>query len=59
MHHFILDLEQLRISAAKTFKKRAEAIYDENLLAYVKLILRRPFARIIVSFFWKRLSEKE
>lgn len=30
------------------FSRRAEAIYDENLNAYVKIVLRRPFARIIV-----------
>lgn len=49
MHHFILELGQMRINAVKTFKKRAENVYDENLSAYVKLVLRRPFARIIVS----------
>lgn len=31
------------------FLRKAEAIYDENLGAYVKIILRRPFAKIIVS----------
>ena len=31
------------------FLKRAEAIYEENLNAYVKIVLRRPFSKIIVS----------
>ena len=57
MHHFILELGQMRINAVKSFKKRAETIYDENLSAYVKLIMRRPFARIIVSL--KKLFKKK
>ena len=43
------ELGQMNISSVTTFKKRAEVIYDENLSAYVKLVLRRPFAKIIVS----------
>jgi len=30
----------------KAFSKRAESLYDENLSAYVKIVLRRPFAKI-------------
>jgi exocyst complex component 1 len=30
------------------FSRQAEAIYDENLSAYIKLVIRRPFGRIIV-----------
>ena len=29
--------------------RRAEAIYDENLVAYMKTVFRRPFGKIIVS----------
>ena len=49
MHYFMTELGQMKLSSVTTFKKRAEVIYDENLSAYVKLVLRRPFAKIIVS----------
>jgi hypothetical protein len=29
--------------------RRAQGIYDENLTAYIKIVFRRPFAKIIVS----------
>jgi len=41
---------QSRVRAIAGFKKRAEAIYDENLNAYVKLVLRRAFSKIIDYF---------
>ena len=49
MHYFMTELGSMNISSVNTFKKRAEVIYDENLSAYVKLVLRRPFSKIIVS----------
>lgn len=49
MHHFIGDTRQLKINATGAFKRQAETTYNENLSAYVRLILRRPFAKIIVS----------
>ena len=49
MHHFIAEMSQLDIGSVAAFLQRAQAIYDENLTAYVKLVLRRPFAKIIVS----------
>ena len=50
MHHFIAEIKQSKISAVGSFRKQAEAIYNENLTAYVKLVMRRPFAKIIVRF---------
>jgi len=50
MHHFVAETSVLEVSAVAVFCRRAEAIYDENLSAYVKLVLRRPFARIIDYF---------
>ncbi|GBE77755.1 hypothetical protein SCP_0106370 [Sparassis crispa] len=50
MHHFVAEISQLQIGSVATFLKRAEAIYDENLAAYVKIVLRRPFAKIIDYF---------
>ncbi len=49
MHHFIAEIKQSKISAVSSFRKRAEGIYNENLSAYVKLVMRRSFAKIIVS----------
>jgi exocyst complex component 1 len=49
MHHFVAEMGQLQIGAAAVFLRRAESVYDENLGAYVKLVLRRPFAKIIVG----------
>jgi len=49
MHHFVAETSQLEIGSVAVFLKRAEAIYDENLSAYVKIVLRRPFMKIIVS----------
>ena len=46
------EMEQIEIGAVASFSKRARAIYQENLQAYVKMVLRRPFAKIIVSSIW-------
>lgn len=32
-----------------SFTKKARTLYDENLNAYVKIMFRRPFGKIIVS----------
>lgn len=48
MHHFVAETSQIEIGSVTTFLRRAEAIYDENLSAYVKIVLRRPFGKLIV-----------
>lgn len=50
MHHFVAEMGQLEIGSVASFLKRAESIYDENLNAYVRMILRRPLAKIIDYF---------
>ena len=45
---FVAEISQIEIGTVAAFLKRAEAIYEENLAAYVKIVLRRPFAKIIV-----------
>ncbi|KAG5647578.1 hypothetical protein DXG03_008931 [Asterophora parasitica] len=50
MHHFVAETSLLEVGSINVFCRRAEAIYDENLSAYIKIVLRRPFARIIDYF---------
>ncbi|KAI0715395.1 exocyst complex component Sec3-domain-containing protein [Earliella scabrosa] len=50
MHYFVAEVSQIEIGTVVMFLKRAEAIYEENLNAYVKIVLRRPFSKIIEYF---------
>ncbi|KAJ3532638.1 hypothetical protein NM688_g7392 [Phlebia brevispora] len=50
MHHFVAEMSQLDIGSVAAFLQKAQAIYDENLNAYVKIVLRRPFSKIIDYF---------
>jgi len=50
MHSFITDMAQHTMGSVTVYTKRAEALYDENLSAYVKLTTRRFFAKLVVSF---------
>ncbi|KAJ2986857.1 hypothetical protein NUW54_g9599 [Trametes sanguinea] len=50
MHYFVAEISQIEIGSVAAFLKRAESIYEENLNAYVKIVLRRPFAKIIEFF---------
>ncbi|KAH9944208.1 exocyst complex component Sec3-domain-containing protein [Epithele typhae] len=50
MHFFVAEVSQIEIGTVAAFLKRAEAIYEENLQAYVKIVLRRPFSKIIEYF---------
>lgn len=49
MHYFVAEIRQQEIGSVNVFSTRAEAGYEENLSAYVKIVLRRPFSKIIVS----------
>lgn len=49
MHYFIAEITQQEVGNVKSFLRQAQAIYDENLNAYIKLVLRRPLAKILVS----------
>ncbi|KDR85366.1 hypothetical protein GALMADRAFT_234191 [Galerina marginata CBS 339.88] len=50
MHYFVSEMSQLDVISMNTFTRRAEAIYDENLAAYIKIVFRRPFGKIIDFF---------
>ena len=49
MHSFIADMAQYGMASVAVYTRRAEALYDENLSAYVKLNTRRFFSKLIVS----------
>ena len=49
MHYFVTEIQSLDIGSVSSFLVRAEGTYDENLVAYVKLVLRRPFLKILVG----------
>ncbi|CCM03119.1 uncharacterized protein FIBRA_05240 [Fibroporia radiculosa] len=50
MHYFVAEISQLQIGSVASFLRRAQVIYEENLNAYVKIVLRRPFFKIIDYF---------
>ncbi|KAF9814500.1 hypothetical protein IEO21_05051 [Rhodonia placenta] len=50
MHYFVAEMSQLQLGSVAAFLKRAESIYEENLNAYVKIVLRRPFYKIVDYF---------
>ncbi|KAG1875576.1 exocyst complex component Sec3-domain-containing protein [Suillus subalutaceus] len=50
MHYFVAEMSQLDVGSVSGFLRQAEAIYNENLNAYVKIVLRRPFAKITDYF---------
>ena len=49
MHYFVAEISQMDVPSLTASSRRAEAIYDENLIAYMKIVFRRPFGKIIVS----------
>ncbi|KAF7301154.1 Sec3-PIP2-bind domain-containing protein [Mycena indigotica] len=50
MHHFVAEISQIEIGSVSGFLRRAEGIYDENMTAYIKIVLRRPFGKLIDYF---------
>jgi len=56
MHYFVAEIRQQEIGSVNTFSTQAEAVYEEHLNAYVKMVLRRPFSKIIVSHGFQQSS---
>ncbi|OCF36139.1 exocyst protein [Kwoniella heveanensis CBS 569] len=50
MHQFVEDISQLNSPALSIFLTRAKGLYEDNLSTYVKLLLRRSFARFMDFF---------
>ncbi|GAA6058447.1 hypothetical protein JCM3770_005082 [Rhodotorula araucariae] len=52
MHHLITVFStRQKVAALAPFVEQARAKYDQNLTAYIRLILRRPLARQLDFFF--------
>ncbi|BGP46275.1 hypothetical protein JCM10450v2_002117 [Rhodotorula kratochvilovae] len=52
MHHIIAVFStRQKVAALAPFVEQARAKYDQNLTAYIRLILRRPLARQLDFFF--------
>lgn len=49
MHHFETVSKNLRAPSLQPHIRRARDIYEENLRMYIRLVLRRPLARLLVS----------
>ncbi|GAA5845649.1 hypothetical protein JCM5353_001250 [Sporobolomyces roseus] len=51
MHHIIAVFSgKQKVAALAPFVQRAREKYDQNLAAYIRLILRRPLARVVDYF---------
>ncbi|WVQ80381.1 hypothetical protein IAT38_002486 [Cryptococcus sp. DSM 104549] len=50
MHQFIEDVEKMNTPVLGLFLQRAKGLYDDNLTPYIKMILRRSFARFMDFF---------
>ncbi|KAF8807747.1 exocyst complex component, sec3 subunit [Phlegmacium glaucopus] len=50
MHYFVAEISQLDVPSLTASSRRAEGIYDESLAAYIKIVFRRPFGKIIDFF---------
>jgi hypothetical protein len=49
MHFFVSEISQMDVPSLNSSTQQAQAIYDENVAAYIKIVFRRPFGKIIVS----------
>jgi len=49
MHYFISEMAKMNLGSTRGFAQNAQSIYDESLDAYMRIIFRRPLAKLIVS----------
>ena len=49
MNHFIIEIAEMDVGSLITASRKAEAIYEENLASYIKLVFRRSFGKIMVN----------
>jgi hypothetical protein len=48
MHFFVAEMAQQNPATFQILMARAQGIYRENLDSYIRLVLRKPLAKIIV-----------
>lgn len=49
LHVFVEDVSHLEVPALAVYLQRARGLYEENMKAYLKMMMRRGFARLMVS----------
>jgi hypothetical protein len=52
MHVFAAEMSRMEVGSISGFLRDAQIIHEENMNAYIKIVLRRPFAKIIVSAYF-------
>ncbi|KAJ3511244.1 hypothetical protein NMY22_g15712 [Coprinellus aureogranulatus] len=50
MHYFVNEMARMEMGSTDAFAQNAQMIYDDNLDAYIRLIFRRPFAKLMDFF---------
>ena len=48
LHQLVEDLGRLGLAPLAVYLERARNLYEENMQAYVKIMLRRSFGRMMV-----------
>lgn len=49
MHHFVTVFsKQQGVASLELYVSQAKNLYDENLRLYIRFVLRRPLARLMV-----------
>lgn len=49
MHHFYHALRSKKLSVLDTWVKEAKSKYENNLSAYIKVVIRRPLGKLLVK----------
>jgi hypothetical protein len=49
MHYFVAEISQMDVPSLNGATRRAQETMDENLSAYIKIVFRKSFGKIIVS----------
>lgn len=57
MYFYVSDTAKQDVQVLASFQERAQRIYEENMVAYVKAVLRRSFGKQMVSIFTPERSE--
>lgn len=48
MHHIVTVISKQNVPALDNFVTQARDMYNDNLDLYIKLVLRRPLAKLLV-----------